>query len=68
MIATETWIDLLKDWNHWLFELISGSIQAGVIALIFRPVFRQALRLHDERKHKHVHCEDVHPKDDLNGQ
>lgn len=60
MILAETWIELLGDYNHWLFEFISGSIQAVIIALILRPVFKRAIRLHDERKHKHVHCEEAH--------
>lgn len=60
ILAEEMWYELLKDYNHWLFEFISGGIQFIVIGLFLSPLFKRWLKAHDERKHAHEHCEDVH--------
>lgn len=62
MLAQETWIELLKDPNHIIFEVVLNIIQFVIVGLIARPVIRYAVRLHDERKHGHVHCDELHPE------
>ena len=60
MVLAETYVELLKDPNHWLFELTLIAIFDGLIGAIAYPLVKRWLKNHDERKHAHQHCEDVH--------
>ena len=52
MILAETYIDLLTDVNHWLFELTTDIIFTGILALPFWPAIkRRVIRKHDEQFH-----------------
>lgn len=56
MILAETYIDLLTDVNHWLFELTTDLVFAGIVALPFWPAIkRQVIRKHDEQFHEGEH-------------
>lgn len=59
MIA-ETFMELVKDPNHWLFEIMLMVIFDGLIGMILYPLFKRWLKSHDEKKHAHEHCQDVH--------
>lgn len=58
-MLAETWIELLGDGNHWIFEIISSMTENIVLGLIFLPLFRKWLKAHDAKKHGHQHCEGV---------
>lgn len=60
MIVAETFMELVKDPNHWLFELMLMMIFDGLIGAILYPRFKRWLKNHDEKKHAHQHCKDVH--------
>lgn len=62
MIIGETFIELVKDPNHWLFEIMLMVIFDGLLAGILYPLFRRWLQAHDDKKHAHEHCEDAHPE------
>lgn len=59
MIA-ETFVELVKDPNHWLFEIMLMVIFDGLLMAGAVPLFRRWLKNHDEKKHAHEHCDDVH--------
>lgn len=63
MIIAEMWYELLKDYNHWIFEFISSMTENIILGLIFLPLFRRWLKHHDAKKHAHQHCEDVHDEE-----
>lgn len=60
MIAAEMWYELIRDYNHWVFEALHDIFQFGIVVLIARPVFKRWLKNRDEKKYAHQHCEDVH--------
>lgn len=56
VLAAEMWYELIRDYNHWIFEGVHDLIQFGILALIARSW----VKIHDRKNHKHIHCEDVH--------
>ena len=57
----ETLNELLHNGAHWQFEGIGMFIDNVLIGLLLIPLGRKWLKKHDERKHAHEHCDDVHP-------
>jgi membrane protein implicated in regulation of membrane protease activity len=51
---------LLHNLAHWEFELFLMFIFDVVLGLLLIPFVKRWLKKHDERKHAHEHCEDVH--------
>lgn len=60
MIVAETFVELLKNPGHWEFEIFTTIVQDVVLLGLAWPAIKRAVRRHDERKHAHEHCEDVH--------
>lgn len=60
MIIGETFIELVKDPNHWAFEIMLMVLFDGLIGAAAIPLFKRWLKNHDAKKHAHEHCEDVH--------
>lgn len=60
MLLAETYLELMTDRSHLLFEVTLTFIQDVVIGLIIWPFAKKWLKAHDEKKHAHRHCEDVH--------
>lgn len=56
MILAETAIELLKDYNHWIFEIVSSMTENIVLGLIALPLFRRWLKAHDAKKHAPKPC------------
>lgn len=56
MILAETFVELIKDPSHWMFEGVTDLIFAGAGAIVARAW----VKAHDIRAHGHKHCEDVH--------
>lgn len=63
MVVGETFIELVKDPAHWEFEIMLMAIFDGLIGALAYPMFKRWLKAHDERKHAHLHCEDVHQEE-----
>lgn len=60
LVVAETLNELLHNGAHWQFEGIGMFIDNVLIGLLLIPLGRKWLKKHDERKHAHEHCEDVH--------
>jgi len=60
IFAEETFWDLMRSGPHWAFELFLMVLFDGLIGAILYPLFKRWLKAHDERKHAHEHCNDVH--------
>lgn len=51
LVASETYLDLMRDVPHWCFEL-TVEVVSGVAAFpLARRLWRFALRRHDEQEH-----------------
>lgn len=55
-LAAEMWYELIRDYNHWIFEGVHDVIQFGVLFVVARAW----VKIHDRKNHGHKHCEDVH--------
>lgn len=53
MLLAETFTELVKDPNHWYFEIMLMVIFDILIGAIAWPFIKSAIRRHDERKHPH---------------
>lgn len=53
MFVAETFVELVKDPNHWLFEIMLMVLFDGLVGALAWPYVKQAVRKHDERKHAH---------------
>lgn len=66
-LAEEMWYDLLRDYNHWIFETVHDILQFIVIGVILLPLlkrgFNKWLQARDAKMHPHQHCEDVHEEE-----
>jgi hypothetical protein len=59
-IGEEDFWFLLHNLAHWEFELFLMFIFDVVLGLLLIPFGKRWLKKHDEKKHRHEHCEDVH--------
>lgn len=62
MIIAETFWELLREPGHWQFEIFTTIIQDVVILGLGWPLVKRLVARHDEKKHGHEHCDEVHPK------
>ena len=46
-MVAETYLELLRNWPHWAFEM---TVE-GATALLFTPLVRRLVRRHDRRHH-----------------
>lgn len=63
LILGETFIELTKSTGHWEFEIMLMALFDGLIGALAWPLFRKWLKKHDERKHAHQHCDDIHQEE-----
>lgn len=56
MILAETFVELVKDPAHWMFEIMLMVIFDVLIGAIAWPFIKKAVKSHDEKKHRHEHC------------
>lgn len=56
MFLSETFIELLKDPNHWGFEIVTLIILDGIFLGLGYPLFKKWLANHD-RKHHAKECD-----------
>lgn len=61
MVLAETFIELLGNAGHWEFEIFGMIIFDGLLGAVTFPFVKRWIKKHDERKHAHEHCDDVHP-------
>lgn len=59
MILSETYWELMRNVDHWLFELTLIFIFDVMIGMLAYPLFRKWLAAHDRRHHRPHNCEDV---------
>lgn len=50
MIA-ETFTELIKDPNHWAFELVTSVVEFVIVGVIATPIVRWFIRNHDRTHH-----------------
>lgn len=60
ILAAETYWELMSDPAHWLFELTLIVIFDIIIGAIAWPFVKNWIKKHDEKKHAHKHCDEVH--------
>lgn len=60
MILAETYMELMTDPAHWFFEITLIVIFDVLLGMILWPFAKKWLKAHDEKKHAHEHCDDVH--------
>lgn len=57
MVFAEAFTDLLRDPNHWGFEIIAAVVEFVIVGLILTPLIKRWIRTHDKVHHNHE-CED----------
>lgn len=60
MFLSETYWELMRDPAHWLFEITLILIFDVIIGMVAWPFVKKWIKNHDEKKHAHQHCDDVH--------
>lgn len=55
-IFAETFVDLIKDGNHWLFEGVAAVVEFVIVGIIITPLAKRWVRNHDLKEHDHE-CE-----------
>lgn len=65
ILGEEDFWFLLHNLAHWEFELFLMFIFDVVLGLLLIPFGRRWLKKHDEKKHAHEHCDDVHDQGEL---
>lgn len=60
ILAEEDFWFLLHNLAHWEFEIFLMVLFDGVIGVIGMRLFKKWLKNHDDKKHAHEHCDDVH--------
>lgn len=65
MILAETYMELMTDKAHLMFEITLTVIQDVVIGIVLWPMAKKWIKKHDEKKHAHKHCVDVHEQGEL---
>lgn len=53
-MAAETYLQLMSDPNHLMFEITLTVIQDIGIGLIAWPFIKRSIAKHDERKHRNI--------------
>jgi hypothetical protein len=54
----ETFVYLLQNGPHWLFEISVNVVEFGLALLIFRPLAKRWVKQHDAKHHSE--CKDDH--------
>lgn len=57
----QEYLELLTDPAHLLLELTLIIIVDVLIGMLAWPFIKKAIARHDEKKHGHEHCDEVHP-------
>lgn len=65
LAETEDFWFLLHNVAHWEFELFLMFVFDVVLGLALIPLGKKWLKKHDEKKHLHEHCVDVHEQGEL---
>lgn len=60
LLAEETFWDLLRSSAHWQFELFLMALFDVLIGMVAWPFVKRAISRHDQKKHSHEHCEELH--------
>lgn len=56
----DQYIELVTDPAHLMLELTLIILIDVIIGMVAWPFIKRAIARHDEKKHAHKHCDDVH--------
>ena len=61
----EEYVNLITDPAHILLEITLIIVVDVLIGMLAWPFIKNWIKKHDEKKHAHQHCEDVHEQGEL---